>query len=139
MKIRKLQQNFHFVVSIILIVYAIIRIKSSDEAHKDALDIYVSMIVVFGMIVQALLNFLFPLIVLNEKGIKLLGRKMIGWKEISKVDAVDIGEGHTKILICKINNTVIKDEFRNLDREQENLQHIFDSCLRKFGNKSIRE
>ncbi|MCD9853147.1 hypothetical protein LUD75_00395 [Epilithonimonas sp. JDS] len=122
------------ICSLALFFY-IYRTNNSDKAYEPAMAVVVYSIFAFGYLIKFILNLFFPELILNEKGLKFLGRKLIDWKEIRKVK-IDYG-GNSKIMfVVTKNNSKKIIENLNLTNIDE-LKISMRSYLKKFCSKKV--
>ncbi|MDO5615580.1 MAG: hypothetical protein Q4G16_05275 [Cruoricaptor ignavus] len=129
-KVRKKRRILEIILSLLIALYAFIKIKTSDEAHKLAIDIFISIILVLGLVVKMTLSFILPLIEIDPSGIKFIGLKKIHWKEIKILEE---SVNNIKIIIEKSNNKRIVESLKNLDIDSKRLNKILNLYLKKYG------
>jgi|GEM_PF-4681193 len=132
MKIRKKNNLIELLFVMISLFYAFYRIQFSDEKHKIGVEIFVSFIVIFGFGVKIILNFLVPQIIIDDKGIKFIGRRKIYWKEIKSI-VVESSNDSDDIIVMKLNNKKIRESFKNLNISSGELQIIMNDYLKQNG------
>ena len=136
-KLFRQSRSFFWLILIcsLALLFCIDRTNNSDNAYEPAMAVIVYSIFAFGYLVKFILSLFFPELILNEKGLKFLGRKLIDWKEIRKVK-IDYG-GNSKIMfIVTKNNSKKIIENLNLTNIDE-LKISMRSYLEKFCSKKV--
>lgn len=117
---RSKEPFFLLILFLILIFYFSKRINHVEDAIGMSVSVFVSAIFAFGFAVKLILSLIFPIIVLNETGIKLIGDKIIRWDQIRTIKVKHNLNFEQVIYITKVNSKVIKknikpDNFSRLD------------------------
>lgn len=120
-------------ITTLILFFYIYRTNNSDQAYKPAMAVVVYSIFTFGLFVKFILSLFFPELILNEKGMKFLGRKFINWKEIRKVKIEYVGNSKIMFIVTKNNSKkiIVNLNLTNI----ANLKIYTRSYLKKFGSK----
>lgn len=122
--------HLFLVLATVIIVFLFFSMDDADEKYKMALRIFVMVIFVFGTIVKLILGYIFPELILSNKGIKIFGRKLIEWDKIEKIKVKE-SSGYTTFIVIKKNNKKIVENFKNLNMCRQKLKQITRSFLNK--------
>nr|AJP77086.1 putative ABC transporter [Chryseobacterium sp. Stok-2] len=122
------------IASLVLLCY-IYRTNNSDKAYETAMGVVVFSICVFGYFVKFILILFFPELILNEKGVKFFGRKLVNWKEIKKIKINYSGNSKLIFVITKNNSKKIS-EYLNLSNVEE-LRFFARSFMKKYRLKNL--
>lgn len=134
MKIRKTNKlYFKITISVLLLSFALYRLQFSDEGHKIGVEVYISLIGIFGLLVKIILGLIFPEIILDNEGIKFFGRKKILWKDIKNIKINENSE-ILKISIEKVNSKIIHEQYKNLGVSKYEMEENLAFFLIKYGN-----
>jgi len=136
-KVFRQSRSFFWLILIcsLVLLFYIYKTNNSDEAYKPAMAVIVYSIFAFGYLIKFILSLFFPELILNEKGLKFLGRKLIDWREIRKVK-IDYGVNSKIIFVVTKNNSKKIIENLNLTNIAE-LKIYMRSYLKKFVPKKV--
>lgn len=100
---------------------------------RISLAVYVAVIALFGYLLKLTLSLLFPVVVLDRKGIKFFNSKAIIWSEIKSVKVSRNTNGNQVVYLTKSNSKVIKMNLGKIDFLT--LQWYGRSFLRKYKKR----
>lgn len=120
-------------ITTLILFFYIYRTNNSDQAYKPAMAVVVYSIFTFGLFVKFILSLFFPELILNEKGMKFIGKKSIDWKEIKKIKIVSSDVSKIRVIIIKRNSKKISENL-NLSNLYE-LRFLIRSFMKKYRLK----
>ncbi|MFC6268008.1 hypothetical protein [Frigoriflavimonas asaccharolytica] len=128
-KIRKKSNLFTKIpVSLIILIFALYRIETSENAKKFGVEVFVYSIVIFGIFVKALLAYVFPEIILDQEIIKFIGRSKLKWSATKSIKITEV-DNEISIVIEKFNSKKIIEHLKDLNTNQIELEKL----IRKFA------
>lgn len=128
---RSSKEHFLLLILFLIIIFLLTqRIKHVEDSVRMSLGIFILSIFAFGFAVKLILSLLFPIIVLNEKGIKLIGSKPIRWAEVRRIKVKYNLNFEQVIYITTINSKLI---IKNIIPDHFPQLHLYcRSFLRKY-------
>lgn len=119
----------------LMLFFYIYKTNNSEESYKPAMGIVVYSIFIFGYFVKFSLSLFFPELILNENGIKFIGKKSIDWKEIKKIKIAYNGVSKISVVIIKRNSKKITESL-SLSNLTE-IKFFIRSFNRRYGTRKI--
>ena len=119
----------------LMLFFYIYKTNNSEESYKPAMGIVVYSIFIFGYFVKFSLSLFFPELILNENGIKFIGKKSIDWKEIKKIKIAYNGVSKISVVIKKRNSKKITESL-SLSNLTE-IKFFIRSFNRRYGTRKI--
>lgn len=119
----------------LMLFFYIYKTNTSEESYKPAMGIVVYSIFIFGYFVKFSLSLFFPELILNENGIKFIGKKSIDWKEIKKIKIAYNGVSKISVVIIKRNSKKITESL-SLSNLTE-IKFFIRSFNRRYGTRKI--
>lgn len=98
-----------------------------------SLAAYMAAIVLFGYALKLTLSLLFPVVVLNKKGIQFFNSKAINWSEIKSIKVSKNKNAEQVVYLTKLDSKIIKKNLE--DAYFPTLQIYARSFLRKYKTK----
>jgi len=120
-------------ITTLILFFYIYRTNNSGKAYESAMGVVVYSIFIFGFLVKFILSLFFPELILNENGIKFIGKKSIDWKEIKKIKIAYNGVSKISVVIIKRNSKKISENL-NLSNLYE-LRFLIRSFMKKYRLK----
>lgn len=113
-KFMKVRFKIYFlIVLLVIIVIQLIRFEENEDRVGISLGIFINCIAIFGIVVKILLNTIFPILVLNDEGMKFFDSKLIKWTEVKMIRVKKNDELAELLYITKTNSKVIIKKIRS--------------------------
>ena len=125
MKVRKkLFLYYKIPGSLLILIFALVRMQITENAPKIGIEIYMGAIAIFGLLIKSILAYIFPEIILDKEGLKIIERNKINWSAVKSMKIVKIDDDIT-VFIRKYNSKIISEKFKDLDISPAELKKSF--------------
>ncbi|WP_260134003.1 ABC transporter [Elizabethkingia anophelis] len=130
-------QIWFILILAVIVVPAVIMMEKDNQKYVLSIKLFMAAIFIIGALIKLILGYIFPELTLSNKGVKIFGRELIVWNDIKRIKTVGLYAGDARLIIAKINNKRITENFKNLNTNGYKLALVVRSFAKKYKTRDI--